>query len=104
MILPDFIISSNSSGNGYLENLVTELYIVNHDFPEKEQTVTQTSWFDPFTMTPWANRKEIHNGTASYNINETDDDQSNSRAISGSVSVSRTSIVVSLISLYVIFL
>ena len=84
---------------------VTEPYIVNDEFPEKEKTVPHlTDWFDPFTVTPWANRKPIYADTVDYKNNKTEEDidQSNSKAISGSVSVSRTSVIIHTFSLYVI--
>ena len=61
---------------------------MNHEFPEKEQTVTQTDWFNPFTNTPWANKAgkfytvEMDNETEEKEGNG--DNQSNSNAISSS--------------------
>ena len=76
------------------------------EFPEKEQTVTQTDWFDPFTITPWANKKKY--ATDDYNVdNDTEEKgdgaQSNSKAISGcgrSVVASRTVVVLAAISMF----
>lgn len=73
-------------GSSHKEPLTTEPYIVNHEFPEKEQTVTPNlDWFDPFTNTPWANKDGMY-----YTImdNDTEDDEdaedngTNSKAIS----------------------
>lgn len=77
-----------------IESLTTEPYLVNDKFPEKEQTVTQTDWFNPFTNTPWANKAgkfftvEMDNETED---SDDDGDQSNSNAISSSCSIFRIS-------------
>lgn len=92
-----------------VESLTTEPYIVNHDFPEKEQTVTQTDWFNPFTNTPWANKAgkfytvEMDNETED---NGEENNQSNSNAISKSYSifrVNRTSLTVTVMSFAIFF-
>ena len=92
-----------------VESLTTEPYIVNHDFPEKEQTVTQTDWFNPFTNTPWANKAgkfytvEMDNETEEK---DEENNQSNSNAISKSYSifrVNRTSLTVTFMAFALYF-
>lgn len=85
-----------------VESLTTEPYIFNDDFPEKEQTVTQTDWFNPFTHTPWVNKAgkfytvDMDNDTED---NGEDDQSSNEAHSSSSYSIfriSRTSLAVML--------
>ena len=92
-----------------VESLTTEPYIVNHDFPEKEQTVTQTDWFNPFTNTPWANKAGKFYTVEMDNETEEKGDesnQSNSNAISKSYSifrVNRTSLTVTVMAFALYF-
>ena len=67
------------------------------NLPIREQTVTQTDWFDPFTNTPWHNGVEYNTDHISGNAIPHAQDEQNA-AISSSTTVRYcTSLVISLI-------